>query len=213
MDMLLITVKTREASGKGGARKKRASGYIPVTIYGEGQAPVSVEVEMKNFERITHGKLGEHAFVDVNVEDQTSLNGPALIRAIQHHPISDKVLSADFQRIDLKKKITTFVPIKLTGQCKGIILGGIPDQHLHQLQIEALPLDVPENIEVNITDVGMGGTVHVSDVTAPEGVTILTSTERSVIAIKVPRTAKRPTGPVADAKAAAKPGAKPAAKK
>ncbi|MFM1920105.1 MAG: hypothetical protein RLZZ303_1739 [Candidatus Hydrogenedentota bacterium] len=207
MDMLLLTAKTREANGKGGARKKRASGLVPITIYGEGQAPASIEVDLKNFERVTHGKLGRHAFIDVTVEDDASLNGPAVIRAVQNHPITDKVLSADFQRIRLDKKIVTLVPIKLTGHCKGLVLGGIPDQHLHQLQIEALPLDVPENIEADITEVGLGGTYHVSDIKPVQGVTILTAPERSVIAIKVPRTAKRPTGPAADAKAA-KGGAK-----
>jgi large subunit ribosomal protein L25 len=202
MELLSLNVKTREANGKGGARKKRAAGLVPVSMYGEDQPPVSLEVEIKAFDQVTHGKLGEHALVQVTVEDQTNLSGPIMIRTVQHHPVSDKVLSADFQRISLQKPIITTVPLKLVGQCRGLLEGGIPEHTLHSVQISALPLDVPDHVDVEVTNLSIGGVLHVSDIVPVGGVTILTAPERAVIAIKAPRVSKRPT--VADAKGAKK---------
>jgi len=202
MELLSLNVKTREANGKGGARKKRAAGLIPVSMYGEGQPPVNIEVEIKAFEQVTRGKLGEHALVQVTVDDQGTLSGPIMIRDVQHHPVSSKVLSADFQRISLEKPIITTVPIKLIGQCRGLLEGGIPEHTLHNAQISALPLDVPDHVEVDYTNLTIGGVLHVSDITPVPGVTVLTAPERSVIGIKAPRVSKRPVQ--ADAKAAKK---------
>lgn len=204
MDMLTVSVKTREVDGKGGARRKRAAGLIPVTIYGEGQAPVSAEVDLDNFVRVTHGKLGEHALLEVTVEDDNQLNGPAMIRSVQYHPVSSKVMSADFQRIRLDKPVVTEVPIKLVGQCKGLLEGGIPDQNLRQVQISALPLDVPEHVEADLTPVGIGYSFHVKNITPIPGVTVLTSPDRAIINIKAPRVSKRPQAADAKAKKGAK---------
>jgi large subunit ribosomal protein L25 len=204
MEMLALSVKTREVNGKGAARKLRAEGLIPVTIYGEGQEPVSAEVDAKAFEVVTNGKLGENALLDVTVEDQAQLNGPAMIRAVQHHPVNSRVLSADFQRINIDKPVVTVVPIRLVGQCKGLLEGGIPDQTLHKVQIKALPKDVPDVMEADLTPVGIGYSFHVRDLTPVEGVTVLTAPERSIINIKAPRVSKRPQQADAKGKKAAK---------
>jgi large subunit ribosomal protein L25 len=209
MEMLPLTVTTRVANGKGGARKKRAAGLIPITLYGEEQAPVTIEVGIKAFEQVTRGKLGENALLDVTVADRAELNCPAMIRGVQHHPVSDKVLSADFLRIRLDKAIMAVVPIKLVGQCKGLLGGGITDQSIHKVEIKALPLDVPNHVEHDITELSIGDTLHVSDLVPPTGVEVLTAPERAIISIKAPRVSKRPV--VADAKAAKK-GAAPAKK-
>ncbi|MBI1318471.1 MAG: 50S ribosomal protein L25 [Candidatus Hydrogenedens sp.] len=197
MKMNTLTVSPRTADGKGLARQARRAGTVPAVLYGEKKDSVSVVVDLRNFETIVHGKGGEHSLIDLTVEGQPELNGPVLVKAVQHHPVSDKILSADFLRIQLDKAIQTFVPVKLTGQCVGLVEGGVPDQHLHEVEITALPLAVPEFIEGDITNIRIGDTLMVESLVVPEGVTLLTPIDRPVLGVKAPRVAKGKGGAAA----------------
>lgn len=194
MDIQTINVTTREETGKGPARRRRVAGTIPGIIYGEKKAPVSIVIDAKIFAGLVHGSQGEHAIVQVNVEDKPELSGPSLIKAVQHHPIKEHIVHADLLRIRLDQAIQTLIPIVLTGHCVGIVEGGVPDQQLRELEIECLPLDVPESFEVDITELHVGGLLHVSDLSAPDTIKILTDPERTIIAIHAPRVATKAEG-------------------
>jgi len=166
---------------------------------------------------------GAHAIVQIEVSDDSGSSSPALLKAVQYHPVRGHVLHADFQRIRLDERIVTLVPLHFFGHCKGLVEGGVLDYQLRELEIECLALEVPEKIDMDITDLGIGDHLYVSSITAPEGVTIVTDVERSVVACHAPRAAKEDTtvaadaaaadaaAPAADAKAGdAKGGAKPA---
>lgn len=189
MDIQSIKVNTRSQTGKGPARRKRSAGSIPAVLYGENQEAVSIAVNAKEFEHLVHGSQGEHAVLQVVVEDRPELSGPSMIKAVQYHPIREHVIHADFLRIKLDETIQTLIPINITGRCKGIVEGGVPDQQLRELEIECLPLYVPEQFDVDITELHIGDLLHVSDLTAPENVTFLTDPERTIIAIQAPRVA------------------------
>lgn len=189
MEMQTIKVTTRTDTGKGPARRKRVVGDIPAVVYGEGSDSVPIVINAKSFDTLVHGSHGEHAVLQLEVEDKPELNGPIMIKDVQHHPIRNHVLHADFQRIKLDKPVQTLVPINLTGHCVGLVEGGVPDQQLRELEIECLPLDTPVQFDVDITDVAIGGRVHVSDLTAPEGLIILTEGDRTILAIHAPRVA------------------------
>lgn len=190
MEMKSLTVSPRTADGKGAARENRRNGRVPAVVYGEKLGNVPVVIDLRSFETLLHGKGGEHSLINLEVEGQPDLNGPVLVKSVQHHPVSDKILSADFLRIQLDKPITTLVPVKLTGQSPGIIEGGVPDQHLHEVEISALPLAVPEYIVGDMSSMRISDTMMVSELIVPEGVTILTPLDRPVIGIKAPRVAK-----------------------
>jgi len=187
MDIQTIKVTTRGETGKGHARRNRAGGTIPAVIYGENKASVAVTVDAKAFSALVHGTQGEHAIVHVDVEDKPELSGPSLIKDVQHHPVKSSIVHADFLRIKLDETIQTLVPINVVGHCAGIVEGGVPDQQLRELEIECLPLNVPDQFEVDITELHIGESLHVSNLTAPAGVTILTDPERAIIAIHPPR--------------------------
>ena len=182
-----LTVTTREAKGKGGAREARRQGNVPAILYGENQGAVPLTLDRKSFEHVIHGKGGSHALIDLAVEDQPELGGPVMVKAVQVHPVNDAVLSADLLRIHLDRPIHTYIPIHITGQCKGVIEGGVPDQHEHEIEIEALPLDVPEFIEADITEIHMNETFTVEMLPEIKGVTIITPGDRPVIGINPPR--------------------------
>lgn len=187
MEMQTIKVTTRTDTGKGPARRKRVVGDIPAVVYGEGSDSVPIVINAKSFDTLVHGSHGEHAVLQLEVEDKPELNGPIMIKDVQHHPIRNHVMHADLQRIKLDKPVQTLVPINLTGHCVGLVEGGVPDQQLRELEIECLPLDTPVQFDVDITNVAIGGRVHVSDLTAPEGIKILTEDDRTILAIHAPR--------------------------
>lgn len=203
MELQTINVSTREEVGKGAARRRRVTGSIPAVMYGEKKSVVPVMINTKSFIAALHGSQGEHAIMQANVEDKPELSGPVLVKAVQHHPIREHIMHADLLRIDLSKPIHTLVPLVLVGQCPGVVEGGVPDQQLRELEIECLPLDTPPHLDVDISELRIGGLLHVSDLKAPESVRIVTESTRTIITIHPPRVVA-----VAEAPADAKKGKK-----
>jgi large subunit ribosomal protein L25 len=187
MELKTLNVMKRDQHGTGPARRTRVAGDVPGVIYGEGQAAVSISVNTRSFEQLIHGEMGEHAVVQLEVEGQPSLSGPAMIKAVQHHPVRSHVIHADFLRIRLDERIHTVVALNLVGRAKGIQEGGVPDQQLHEVEVECLALDVPPHIDVDISELNIGDSIHVEQLQAPKGVDITTDPERAVIAIHPPR--------------------------
>ena len=190
MELHTQSVKKREGSGKGPSYRTRAGGDVPGIVYGGGGAPLSIAMELRAFELLLHSRGGAHAVVKLEVEGAPELNTPALLKLVQRHPVNESVLHADFQRIDLDKRMHTSVPVVCTGHSKGIVAGGILEQQLREVDIECLALEVPLEIVVDITDLDVGDSVHVADLKVPAGVTVLTEADRAVAAIHLPRVAK-----------------------
>lgn len=190
MDIKTLSVTKRDTSGKGPARQARLKGEVPGVVYGEGKDPLSIQINLRSFEQLVHGRGGEHAVVQLDVENQPELSGPAMVKAVQHHPVKDTIVHADLLRIRLDQKIQTVVPLNLTGRAQGIIDGGVPDQQLHEVEIECLATEVPLQIDVDISAMNIDESLHVSEIQASSGVTILTDAERTILAIHPPRVAK-----------------------
>lgn len=190
MQLQTLTATSRATDGtKGQVNRVRTSGEIPVVLYGEGKGAVSLKVNEKEFMHVVHGRGGEHAIVQLDVKDDPALSGPALLKAVQHHPVRSAVLHADFLRIRLDENIRTSVPITLTGQPRGVVEGGVLDHQLRELEVECLALEVPEKIVVDVSQLGMGESLHVSDLAIPAKVTVVTESERAVAAVHAPRVA------------------------
>lgn len=146
-----------------------------------------IAVGRKTFEHLIHGKQGEHAIVKLDFQDNPDLNGPAMIKDVQHHPVRSTVVHADFLRIRLDERLRTMVSVVIVGRAKGLLDGGVSDQQLHEIEVECLALDVPDSITVDITELAIGDSVHVADLKTPDGVDIVMDPERTVIAIHAPR--------------------------
>lgn len=190
MEIHTLKLSSREETGKGPARRRRVAGTIPGVLYGGDQDPVAVVANSKQFETIIHGQGGEHAILELEFEDNPSLNTHAMLKGVQHHPTKEVATHADFMRIDLDQRIRTVVPIKLTGRCKGLAEGGLQDQHIHRLPIECVARNVPDCIEADITEVGIGHSYYVREITPPADVTILVDGASPIIAINAPRVGK-----------------------
>ncbi|MCC6488039.1 MAG: 50S ribosomal protein L25 [Candidatus Hydrogenedentes bacterium] len=201
MELQTLKVATRPESGKGPASRVRRAGDVPGVLYGGGKDAVSIKVNSREFDRLVHTG-GEHAVVQLSVEDSPALSSPALLKSVHHHPVRGTIIHADFQRIRLDERITTVVELEFVGQAKGLVDGGVMDFQLREVEVECLALEVPASIKVDISDLGLGDSLHVEQIQAPANVTIVTDPERSVVAVHAPRMAKTAEEEAAEAAAA-----------
>jgi len=203
--MQLVSLKStvRETGRKAHRATVRAAGSVPAVIYGSSREALAIAINEKTIEKLLHTEGGMHAVVQLDFENTPEHNSPALMKAVQRHPIKDKLLHVDFLRIRLDQRIQTQVAIVLTGRAKGVIEGGIIDHQIREVDIECLALEVPEHIEVDITNLGLGESVHVSDLAVAEGVVVLTDADLAIASIHTPRVMKTAAEEAAEEAAAA----------
>lgn len=202
MELQTLGATVRENAGKGAASRVRADGAVPAVLYGGDKIPVNIQLNSREFEYLLHHHRGSQAVVQLNIGDKPDLSGPALLKAVQHHPVKGQAIHADFLRIRLDERITTTVPITIKGQARGLMDGGVLDHQLREVEVECLALEVPEELAIDVTPLGIGDSFHVSDLAAPAGVDILTDPERPIAAVFLPRVAKTAEEEAAEAAAA-----------
>jgi large subunit ribosomal protein L25 len=178
-----LKAEKRDDTGKGVARKLRAAGRVPGVLYGHGLDPVKLSVDARDMTHLLHGAAGGNALVDLVVDGQDHL---AMAREIQRDHIHNTLIHVDFLAVSRTEKITVNVPVIEIGEAVGVREGGVVEHHLREVSVECFPQDVPEQIEIDITDIELGGMVHVSDLTPPDGVTILSNLEDAVLSVVTP---------------------------
>jgi large subunit ribosomal protein L25 len=185
MEQKLVATK-REEAGKGVARRLRAGGRVPAVLYGHGMDPIGLSVDAKELFHLFHTGAGTNVLVDLVVDGNEHL---AMPREIQRDHIKGRFVHVDFLVVRRDEKITISVPIRVVGESVGVKAGGVVEHHLWELQVECLPTNVPEAIEADISALEIGDGLRVSDLIAPEGATILTSAEDSVVLVTQPQMA------------------------
>lgn len=201
MELQTLSVKVRDGRGKGPARRVRRAGGVPGVLYGGGKDPLALELDLRELSRLLHGRGGEHAVVQLDVENDASLSGPAQIKQVQHHPVRGQVIHADFMRIRLDERITTLVPVELEGRAPGVIEGGMLELVLREVEVECPALEVPAQIVGDVSELNIGDTLRVSALVAPPNVTIITDPERTVVAVHAPRVAEEAAAPTEEEEA------------
>ena len=167
-----LRAESRTELGKGASRRLRRSGRIPGTVYGASKDPQSISL---SHDEVLH-QLDHEAFyssvLTLNVDEQSE---QVVVKDLQRHPYKPDILHIDFQRIDEKQKITMRVPLHFINeqQCVGVKSGGgVISRIMTELEISCLPKDLPEYIDVDLANVNLGESVHLSDIVLPEGVEI-----------------------------------------
>jgi large subunit ribosomal protein L25 len=199
MKEIVLSARPREKAGKEYARKLRRNGFIPAVLYGPETKTLSLEVEAKSFLALARGGLGENVIVTLLLDDKKDGQRRVLVREVQRDPVRGDILHLDFHQISLTKKLTIEVPIHLVGIPVGVDDGGILQHALRELQIECLPSAIPEKIEVDVSHLKIGDSVHVGDVTV-ENAEILSDAKSSVVSVVPPTVFKEPevVAPVAE---------------
>lgn len=175
-----LAVEKREILGKK-IKKLRYKGIMPANIYGKDITSTAVQLPLKSFEA-TYKEVGSSGLLDVVLDGQ---NRPVLIHNVQFHPLSQAPLHADFYQVNLKEKVKTVVPLVTVGEAQAVAdKTGLMMQPISEIEVEALPADLPENIEVSVEHLAaVGDQLLVSDLKAPSGVEILSEPSQVVIKI------------------------------
>ena len=187
-DAILDAIK-RNTRGKNEARRLRAAGKIPATLYGaqkagDKPAPESVSIDPKPFMRILHSKSGLNTLITLKL--QGTADARVLVKNVQLDPITHHPLHADLYRVNMDRKITVTVPILLKGDSRGVKQdGGVLDFVHREIEVETLPANIPDSIEVDVTDLGIGDSVHVRDLAANAGWTPLCDPDMMIVHVVI----------------------------
>lgn len=181
-----MTAELRDGTGKGVARKLRAAGRVPAVLYGHGSDSVAISVDERDLYHLLHTGAGGNVLVGLEVDGAEHL---ALPREVQRDAIRGSVYHVDFLEVSRDQKIAVDVPIHVVGESVGVKAGGVLEHHLWDLHVECLPGDVPDSIDIDVGPLEVGQSVKVADVRAPEGVTILTSEDETVLSVVAPQLA------------------------
>jgi large subunit ribosomal protein L25 len=181
---LKLKAERREESGKGAARKLRAAGRVPAVLYGHGVGPMAVSVDAKDLFHVLHGSAGTNVLVDLQVDGAQHLSLP---REIQRDHVRGRYVHVDFLAVRRDETVTVSVPVRVVGESPGVKAGGVIEHHLWELQVECLPGDVPDGIEADVSNLQVGDSLRVADLLPPQGVSVLTPLEESVVAVVIPQ--------------------------
>jgi len=185
MAIVSFNATARDTTGKGAARSLRSNGQVPAVIYGHGREPQPLSLNARDLDKMLGHIQAESTVIEVSFGGTTS---KTLIREIQRHPIKRQILHVDFQALVAGEKVTVSIPIVLTGIPEGVRLdGGVLDQTLRELEIEVDPANIPDRAELDVTNLVIGDSLHVSDIRLPEGVEIQDDPETSVAVVAAPR--------------------------
>ena len=191
MKEIVLRAAPRTQSGKEYARKLRRNGFVPAVLYGPETETQHLEVEARTFLALVRGGLGENVIVNLLLDDTEKGKRKVLVREVQRDPVTGDVLHVDFHQISLTKKLTIEIPIHLIGTPQGVSDGGIMQHALRELEIECLPTAIPEKIEVDVSHLKIGDTIHVADVTV-ENAEILSDSKSSIVSVVPPTVFKEP---------------------
>lgn len=200
-----LIAQLRTPRGSGEAGRLRRTGFFPAVVYGEGRPGLSITINEHDFVMMLRAHRSENMILDLTVEG-TEKPYKVMLKAIQHHPITGRIIHVDFYEISMTRKIHIEVPIKLVGDPVGVVQeGGILEHVLRSLQVTCLPGDLVEEIELDVSELRVGKTLRVHDVVVDEQkLKVMDDPEQVVVAIAAPRSEEEEeAAEAADAAAAA----------
>jgi large subunit ribosomal protein L25 len=184
-----LAAENRSEAGKGAARRLRASGRVPAVLYGHGSKPEHLSVDARQFGQALRTDAGVNVLIELQVGRTRHL---ALAKEIQRHPVRGDLIHVDFIQVRRGEKVHVQVPVHLVGEAPGVREGGIADQDLYQLNVEAEVTAVPEAVEADVSGLGIGDVLRVADLKAPNGAVILDDPEAPVVSVVAPTVEPEP---------------------
>ena len=204
METLEIRVDARDKKRKRDAKRLLREGKIPGILYGPKTPAVSLALDKREFSSRVADLEGSH-LVRLKSESSALADKVALVKAMQYHPISGDVIHTDLYEVDLTAKITVNVPLHFVGKAEGVVRGGILQPIVREIEVECLPLDIPAFFDVDVSRLDIGDSVHVEELTIPEGVKAVYESNFPLVAVVPPTVEEAPAAaaaPVEGAEAA-----------
>ena len=187
MAHVALTAQWRKETGKGAARTLRRQALIPAVFYGPEVDPVLLSLDYRDLEKLIRTGAGENVIIDLAIETgESTLSHRAMLKEIQMDPVKQTILHVDLYEISMDKKIEVEVPITLTGTAMGVSEGGILQQVSRTLEISCLPDNIPDSFELDVTDLNIGDSLHVSDLKIPQDIEVLVEEELTIATVVPP---------------------------
>lgn len=188
MEQVKLEAKLRKDLGKEAVKRLRREGLIPAVVYRKGEKSAPLVLNREALDKVLHTAAGENVIINLNIgSDEKSKERTCIIKEIQHDSVTGDILHADFNQISLTETIKVNVPIATKGEAIGVKQdGGVLEHVLWEVQVECLPTQIPEKLEVDVTNLKIGDVLFVKDIVAPKEVKILNDPELRVIAVEKP---------------------------
>jgi large subunit ribosomal protein L25 len=186
-----LEVQERERRGSADSRRLRRSGMIPGVLYGRGKTPHAICVPERELRRVLTGGHGLHAILDVMLAGQKTTHS-SVLKDYQVDPIRGRIEHFDLQEVRLDQPIQSTVVVELVGESPGAKAGGVLSQVAREVHVEALPLEVPDRLELDVSGMEIGDTLRLADLAAREGVTFLDDPETVLATVTMPTRVEEP---------------------
>jgi large subunit ribosomal protein L25 len=188
MEELFLDAEVREEVGKGKTKGLRDKGFVPAVVYADGKNALSLKLSHRQLVQLVHQHRIEGVIINLNIKDDKKQKArPCLIKEIQHDPVHGEIVHVDFNQISLTKEIKVNIPIVVKGEAAGVKLeGGSLEHLLWEIEVECLPTNIPQGIDVDISALKLGESIHVKDLILPSGVKVLNDPGSIVISVAEP---------------------------
>ena len=196
METLEIQVDSRDAGAKRKARRLRRGGKIPAILYGPKTQTIALALDKKEFSSRVAGLEGSH-LVRLKSGSAALADKVALVKEMQYHPITGEVVHADLYEVDLTAKIQVHVPLHFVGKAAGVVRGGILQPIVREIEVECLPLDIPEFFNVEVSELDIGDSLHIQDLAIPEGIKAIYESNFALVTVVPPTVEEAPVVPSA----------------
>jgi large subunit ribosomal protein L25 len=193
-----VEVKLKAVSRIPGTRGElnvdRTNGKIPATFYGKMVDPVSMFVELPDFLSVIHGDAGTNVILELEIKDAPQVKGKqtVIIKDMQRDPIKGDILHIDFMKISMAEEIQATIPVVISGESTGVKLGGVLQHTIREVNIKCLPGNMPDQFELDVTELDIGDNIHVSDLPQMEGVEVLDDQEEILVSVVPPTKVEEP---------------------
>ncbi len=188
MEEIFLDVEQRQETGRAKAKDLRQEGFIPAVVYAEGKDSMSLKVSHSALLKLIHQYRIEGVLINLKVKDDKKRpSRSCLIKEVQYGPVHGEILHVDFNEISLTKVIKVNVPVAAKGEPIGVKQeGGTLEHVLWEIEIECLPTDIPKDVQVDVTMMKIGDSIHIKDLNVPSGVKILTDPQAVVLSVASP---------------------------
>ena len=187
MERIKLQATVRKSTGNGPARSLRRSGRIPAVLYGPKTDPILLSVNIKDLEQVFKQGNVSQIILNLVIQNGKKVTKSAMVKELQTHPLAGNFIHIDFYEIDMKRQINVMVPVITMGDAVGVENGGMLNIVRRELELLCLPGDIPESVEVDITDLDIGDSIHIEDISLGENVEISADTNFTVVTVLSPK--------------------------
>jgi large subunit ribosomal protein L25 len=185
MEQLDLAARIREEFGKGPSGRLRRSGFVPANLYGPSiEKNVPITLKTKEVEKVLQGHSAGNAIISLDVEGYGKKT--VMFKELQLHPARDTIEHIDLIEVLMDQKVIVEVPLTIVGKSEGVAIGGILQQESREIKVECLPSIIPDSIDVDVTRLGIGQSLHVGDIVLPEGLVSQDDATTTIVSVVAP---------------------------